>query len=109
MLHELLSSSVTSNQGNKVCSAASKLRNIKFSPVHVYFSKRFVDESTNISSNFFSVLFEQEAQLSPSDRAMRLVSSNFANCHATVQKLLIRQVLIKLMYEVGDLVGGSVS
>ena len=38
----------------------------------------------------------QEAQLSPSDRAMRLVSSNLASCHATVQKLLIRQVLIKL-------------
>ena len=31
------------------------------------------------------------------DRAMRLVSRNLANCHATVQKLLIRQVLIKLM------------
>ena len=42
-------------------------------------------------------IFEQEAQLSPSDRAMRLVSSNLANCHATVQKLLIRQVLTKLM------------
>ena len=27
----------------------------------------------------------QEAQLSPRDRAMRLVSSNLANCHATVQ------------------------
>ena len=40
---------------------------------------------------------QQEAQLSPSDRAMRLVSSNLANCHATVQKLLIRQVLTKLM------------
>ena len=71
------------------------------------FSKRSVDESTNISS-VFSVLFEQEAQQSPSDRAMRLVSSNLANCHARVQKLLIRQVLTKLMYEVGDLVGGSV-
>jgi len=32
----------------------------------------------------------QEAQLSPRDRAMRLVSSNLANCRATVQKLLIR-------------------
>ena len=40
---------------------------------------------------------EQEAQLSPSDRAMRLVSSNLANYHATVQKLLIRQVLTKPM------------
>jgi len=32
----------------------------------------------------------QEAQLSSSDRAMRIVSSNLANYHATVQKLLIR-------------------
>jgi len=35
----------------------------------------------------------QEAQLSPSDRAMRLVSSNLASYHATVQKLLIRQAM----------------
>ena len=41
--------------------------------------------------------YRQEAQLSPSDRAMRLVSSNLANYHATVQKLLIRQVLTKTM------------
>jgi len=40
---------------------------------------------------------KQEAQLSPSDSAMRLVSSNLASCHATVQKLLIRRVLTKLM------------
>ena len=40
---------------------------------------------------------KQEAQLSPRDRAMRLVSSNLANYHATVQKLLIRQVLTKPM------------
>ena len=39
----------------------------------------------------------QEAQLSPRDRAMRLVSSNLANYHATVRKLLIRQVLTKPM------------
>ena len=39
----------------------------------------------------------QGAPLSPSDRAMRLVSSNLANYHATVQKLLIRQVLTKPM------------
>jgi len=36
--------------------------------------------------------YEQEAPLLSSDRAMRLVSSNLANYHATVQKLLIRQV-----------------
>jgi len=40
---------------------------------------------------------KQEAQLSPRDRAMRHVNWNLANCHATVQKLLIRQVLTKLM------------
>ena len=40
---------------------------------------------------------KQEAQLSPSDRAICLVSSNLANYHATVQKLLIRQVLTKPM------------
>jgi len=40
---------------------------------------------------------KREAQLSPSDRAMHLVSSNLTNCHATVQKLLIRQVLTKLI------------
>ena len=38
---------------------------------------------------------EQEAQLSPRDSAMRRVSWNLANCHATVQKLLIRKVLNK--------------
>ena len=43
------------------------------------------------------MLAEQKAQLSPSDRAMRLVSSNLANYHTTVQKLLIRQVLTKPM------------
>jgi len=37
--------------------------------------------------------FVQEAQLSPKYRAMRRVSWNLANCHATVQKLLVRQVL----------------
>ena len=40
---------------------------------------------------------QQEAQLSPRDRAMRRVNWNLANCHATVQKLLIRQVLAKSM------------
>ena len=31
----------------------------------------------------------KDAQLSPSDRAMRLVSSNLANYHTTVQKLYL--------------------
>ena len=42
-----------------------------------------------------NAVFRQEAQLSPRDRAMRLVSSNLANYHAIVQKLLVRQVLNK--------------
>ena len=41
------------------------------------------------------LLVAQETQLSPRDRAMLPVSSNLANYHATVQKLLIRQVLTK--------------
>ena len=38
-----------------------------------------------------------QAQLSPRNCAMRRVNWNLANCHATVQKLLIRQVLTKSM------------
>ena len=38
---------------------------------------------------------EQEAQLSTRDRAMRHVNWNLANCHVTVQKLVVRQVLNK--------------
>ena len=45
---------------------------------------------------FTASKFLQEDQLSPSDRAMSLVSSNLANYHATLQKLLI-QVLTKPM------------
>ena len=39
----------------------------------------------------------QEAHLSPRDRAMRRVNWNLANCHATEQKLVIRQVMTKSM------------
>ena len=42
------------------------------------------------SSEAIHPLLLQEAQLSPSDRTMRLVSSNLASYHATVQKLLIQ-------------------
>jgi len=45
----------------------------------------------------FIAVRKQEAQLSPRDRAMRCVNWNLANCHATVQKLLIWQVLTKSM------------
>jgi len=50
-----------------------------------------------VSNNDWKRPRRQEAQLSPRDRAMRRVNWNLANCHATVQKLLIRQVLTKLM------------
>ena len=56
-----------------------------------------------------AAVLKQEAQLSLSDRAMHLVSSKLANYHATVQKLLIRQVLTNRWYDVGGLVGGNVS
>jgi len=38
-------------------------------------------------------LSSQEPRLLPRDSAMRRVGWNLANCHATVQKLLVRQVL----------------
>ena len=50
-----------------------------------------------ISKFFYLYNTTQEAPLSPRDRAMRRVNWNLANCHATVQKLLIRQVLTKSM------------
>ena len=46
-------------------------------------------------SIYFLQHIDQEAHLSPRDRAMRRVSWNLASCHATVQKLLVRQVLNK--------------
>jgi len=52
--------------------------------MHVALPTRTVSHAT---------LQRQEAQLSPMDRAMRRVSWSLANCHATVQKLLVRQVL----------------
>ena len=48
--------------------------------LYIASTKQFHKESVS--------LIGQEAQLSPSDHAMRLVSSNLANCHAIVQKLL---------------------
>ena len=56
--------------------------------------KHIQSYNTGLRHHWFDV---QEAQLSPSDRAMRLFSNNLANCHATVEKLLIQQVLTKLM------------
>ena len=41
------------------------------------------------------LLHKQESKLSPRDRTMCRVSWNLANCHATVQKLLVWRVLNK--------------
>ena len=58
----------------------------------------FLEYVSNFNRHIYGkyAVSKQDAQRSPSDRAMRLVSSNLANYHATVQKLLIRQVLAKL-------------
>jgi len=50
-----------------------------------------------ITITFMSVLMLQwqEDQLSPRDHVKHRVSWNLANCHATVQKLLVRKVLNK--------------
>jgi len=60
-------------------------------------SGTFLLGSTNLHSIFLCVwcFVKQEAQLSLRDRTMRRVSWNLANCHATVQKLLVQQVLNK--------------
>jgi len=72
------------------------VRNVKICSSYLNHSSWwFFQYSLLINSGVWKT--QQEAQLSPSDRAMHLVSSNLANCHATVQKLLIRQVLTKLM------------
>jgi len=65
-------------------------------PPLVYASGRSVCSALSITCACVCVvcaLRQQEAQLSPRDRAMRRVSCILANCHATVQKLLVQQVL----------------
>ena len=56
-----------------------------------------LQENSTISDKRLGPQLNQEAQLSPRDRAMRRINWNLANCHATVQKLLIWQVLTKSM------------
>jgi len=58
--------------------------------------KRVIWIST-VKIRLIGVFYKQEAQLSPRDRAMRRVNWNLANCHATVQKLLIREALTESM------------
>ena len=65
----------------------------KFEPEGPRAEVGFPTLATSIHTKHGQMQMTQEAQLSPSDRAMRLVSSNLANYHATVQKLFIRQVL----------------
>ena len=50
-------------------------------------TKRFM-----IHTYIHTHIHNKKTQLSPRDRAMRRVSWNLVNCHATVQKLLVRQV-----------------
>ena len=50
-----------------------------------------------LNETVYYEIIEQEAQLSPRDRAMCRVNWNVANCQPTVQKLIIRQVLTKSM------------
>jgi len=58
--------------------------------------KRICSEvSVNTPENPWSKSWRQEAQLSLRDRAMRRVSWNLTNWHATVQKLLVQQALNK--------------
>ena len=71
---------------------------VGFTGVELIWSEINRTHVLNTLSNYWKIRKNvQEAQLSPSDRAMRLVSSNLANYHAAVQKLLIRQVLTKQM------------
>ena len=66
---------------------ATSQQTIPAAAVHSFTSICFKIHASNISW--------QEAQLSPRDSAMRRVSWNLANCHTTVQKLLVRKVLNK--------------
>ena len=56
---------------------------------------------TRYEAIWMAVQNEQVAQLSPRDRAMRRVSWNLANCHATVQTLLVRIEQIEVMKSEG--------
>jgi len=54
-----------------------------------------ISYSGSVPSMCVTIVYKQEAQLSPSDRAMRRVSWNLANYHATVQKLLVYRTSIE--------------
>ena len=47
----------------------------------------------SIDEMFYYTISTTRSSAIARDRAMRRVSCNLANCHATVQKLLLRQVL----------------
>jgi len=82
------------HDGCPSCHPTNSVKALKASNEVVWstFFKQVIPKTTDLQ-----FLFRQETQLSPSDHTMHLVSSNLANYHATVQKLLIRQVLTKMM------------
>jgi len=82
------------------------LKPLKFLPI--YCSAHWI-WLVQLSVLVLAALLEQEAQLSPTDRAMRLVSSNLASCHAKCRNYLYDKSWPNWWYEVGGLVGGNVS
>ena len=70
------------------------------SPTHAsYLLNKFMTfysiliSTDNTAAHHCHIFITDYTRSSPRDRAMRRVSYNFANCHAAVQKLLVRQVL----------------
>jgi len=61
----------------------------------VYWNAMYMTNTQATSCNSNQIIHYQEVQLSPRDRTMRRVSWNLANCHTSVQKLLVRQILNK--------------
>ena len=93
-LHDISHSTVACIIYCGILSPSSQMIDDLF-PVCVFHSEPSCWNSYDILRLSSDNLPTQEAQLSPRDRAMRHVTWNLANCHATVQKLLVRQVLNK--------------
>jgi len=76
-------------------------------PVLCRVGRKSATQSINTCSVFCllasSISTVQEAQLSPTDRAMRRVSWYLANCHATCRNYLYDKSWINRSYEVGGL------
>jgi len=82
---------------------------VNFQDVPLMWRFRYLNRTACVCMALLYGVAIQEAPLSPSDHAMRLVSSNLASCHATVQKLLIRKSWPNWWYELGVIVRGNVS